>query len=89
MWNLSVPDYVRGRVAGVESVSYGLGGPLGALLLGLLAQATSPRTAAAVGGLSCALALGAVAATLPALTRYKNTVPSTRRHFHRELCISG
>jgi MFS family permease len=73
MWNLSVPDHVRGRVAGVESVSYGLGAPLGALLLGLLASATSPRTAAAVGGLSCALALGTIAVTLPALTRFKNT----------------
>jgi MFS family permease len=74
MWNVSVPDHVRGRVAGVESVSYGLGAPLGALLLGLLASATDPRIAAAVGGLSCALALGVIAITLPALTRYKNTV---------------
>ncbi|MGH3403584.1 MAG: MFS transporter [Streptosporangiaceae bacterium] len=72
MWNQSIPDKVRGRVAGVESVSYGLGAPLGTLLLGLLASASSPRTAAAVGGLSCALTVGAIAVTLPALARYKS-----------------
>ncbi len=84
MWNQSIPDHVRGRVAGVESVSYGLGAPVGTLLLGLLATATSLRTAAAAGGLSCAVALGIIAVTLPALARYRSLTPQDPREVHGE-----
>lgn len=60
IWNETVPDSHRGRLAGIEMISYMSGPLLGNTLLGYLAAATSPRDALVIGG-STSLVLLAIA----------------------------
>jgi MFS family permease len=71
MWNQTIPARVRGRLAGLEMISYTTGEPLGNLETGALATLTgSVRIAVVSGGvLSLAGAL-IVSLALPALLRY-------------------
>ncbi|GAB2578073.1 MFS transporter [Streptomyces capparidis] len=69
LWNATIPDHLRGRVAGVEVVSYAVGAPVGGLVLGALAAWWGVRPALAVGGLGCVVAILAVALFMPEVRR--------------------
>jgi MFS family permease len=71
MWNQSIPARVRGRLAGLEMISYSAGEPLGNLESGAIASLTGSVRAAVVSGGAASLA-GAVIVSLalPALWRY-------------------
>jgi MFS family permease len=71
LWNQTIPDRLRGRMAGVELLSYGIGPSAGQIRGGALAAVTSARFSLAVGGLSCAGAVGLVCLALPGFTRYR------------------
>jgi MFS family permease len=60
IWNQTVPDEMRGRLAGIEMLSYSLGPLGGQARAGLVADAWSVRAAITSGGLLC---VGGVAAT--------------------------
>ena len=68
LWNQTIPDALRGRLAGVELLSYGLGPSAGQIRGGAVAAVTSARFSLAAGGLSCACAVGAVCLALPGFT---------------------
>lgn len=70
LWFQTIPDRMRGRMGGVELLSYGGGPPLGQLRSGAMASAFGQRFSLASGGLACIAAVGAVCAALPAFTRY-------------------
>jgi MFS family permease len=71
MWNQTIPARLRGRVAGLEMISYTTGEPLGNLESGLAAALTgSARIAIVSGGLACLAGAVAVTLALPALWRY-------------------
>jgi hypothetical protein len=70
LWFQTIPDGIRGRMGGVELLSYGGGPPLGQLRSGAMASAFGQRFSLVSGGLACIAAVGAVCATLPAFTRY-------------------
>ncbi|MEP7022796.1 MAG: MFS transporter [Actinomycetota bacterium] len=71
MWNQTVPAAYRGRLAGLEMISYTTGEPLGDLEAGLAAAVTgSVRVAVAAGGIACVLGAVAVTAFLPQLWRF-------------------
>ncbi len=71
LWNQTIPARLRGRLAGLEMVSYTTGEPLGSLEAGLAAALTgSVRLAIVSGGLLCVAGAPAVAVALPALWRY-------------------
>jgi MFS family permease len=72
LWNQTVPDQLRGRLAGVELLSYSIGPSAGQLRAGGVASLTSPRIAAWSGGLLCAGAVGLVCLALPGFTRYSS-----------------
>jgi MFS family permease len=72
LWNQTIPDELRGRLAGVEMLSYSVGPPAGQLRAGGVASLTSPRVAAWSGGLLCVGAVGLVCLALPGFTRYSN-----------------
>jgi MFS family permease len=76
MWKQSIPDHLRGRLAGIELLSYAAGPPAGQLRSGAVAAATGPRFSLTSGGLACAAAVLTVYAALPALRRY-TAPPST------------
>ena len=75
MWKQSIPDHLRGRLAGIELLSYAAGPPAGQLRSGAVAAVTGPRFSLTSGGLACTAAVVAVYVTLPALRRY--TAPSS------------
>ncbi|WP_322974533.1 MFS transporter [Actinacidiphila epipremni] len=70
MWNQTIPDALRGRLAGIELLSYSCGPQLGQVRSGAVAALTSARTSVWSGGAACVAAVGLLAACLPALTRY-------------------
>jgi MFS family permease len=71
MWNQTIPSRLRGRLAGLEMISYTTGEPAGNLESGLAAALTgSARIAIVSGGLACLVAAAAVTAALPMLWRY-------------------
>ena len=73
---LETPDRLRGRMTGVNMVFF-MGGPqLGALEAGVVANWLGATFSVVSGGLGCILATGCVAATTPALRRYRGDEPA-------------
>lgn len=70
MWNESIPPDIRGRMAGMEMISYSLGPTAGQFRAGVMAAWTSLRLSLTVGGLACAGSVGVVGAALPSLWRF-------------------
>ena len=71
LWNQTIPDTLRGRLAGVELLSYGVGPSVGQIRAGAVAGVTSPRFSLVSGGLLCAGAVGLVCLALPGFTGYR------------------
>ena len=70
MWNQTIPDELRGRMAGIELLSYSVGPTLGQVRASTVAQLTSLRVSIVSGGLLCVAATGLLIAALPSLWRY-------------------
>jgi MFS family permease len=71
LWNQTIPDRLRGRLAGVELLSYGLGPSAGQIRAGGVASITTPRFSLWSGGLLCVAAISVTCAALPGLVRYR------------------
>ena len=67
LWNQSIPPEVRGRMGGLEMISYALGPMAGQFRAGAMAAWTSLRFSLTFGGLACTGSVGAVAVALPTL----------------------
>lgn len=91
MWNASIPDEVRGRMAGIELLSYSTGPELGQLRSALVASLTSLRTSVVSGGLTCAGSCLALVAALPSLWRfdYRSDANVADVRAQREAAIGG
>ncbi len=72
VWNPPIPDALRGRLAGVELLSYGLGPPAGQLRSGAVASLLGTRFSLVSGGLACVGAVALVCGLLPGFVRYKS-----------------
>ncbi len=70
MWNQTIPDDVRGRLAGIELLSYSVGPLLGQLRASTAASLTSLRMSFVSGGVLCVIGVGLTAIALPSLWRY-------------------
>ncbi len=75
---ISASDEMRGRALGVVSLAIGAG-PLGALLIGIVAENTSPATGIAIFAALGMLAVGAVALAMPELRRRISQSPAPSR----------
>ena len=64
IWNQTIPDERRGRLAGIEMLSYSIGPLGGQTRAGLVADATSVRTSIVSGGVLCVAGVAVVAAWL-------------------------
>jgi MFS family permease len=71
LWNQTIPDALRGRLAGVELLSYGVGPSVGQIRAGAVAGVTSPRFSLVSGGLLCVGVVGLVCLALPGFTGYR------------------
>ena len=70
IWNQTIPDHLRGRLAGIEMVSYMSGPMLGNAEAGIVASLFSIRTSVVSGGILCVLGTGLLALAYPAFVRY-------------------
>ena len=68
---LETPDHLRGRMIGVNMVFFAGGPQLGELEAGLVAQWLGAVASVVSGGAGCVAATIAIAATTPALRRYR------------------
>ncbi|MEU6576937.1 MFS transporter [Streptomyces sp. NPDC046805] len=70
MWNQTIPDELRGRLAGIELLSYSVGPQLGQVRAGGTAAWLGVRASVGAGGLLCVGVLGLLALCLPGLMTY-------------------
>ena len=70
LWNQTIPDELRGRLAGIELLSYTTGPTLGNARAGAMAAFGGARFAIWSGGLLCVAAVAALTAALPTFRRY-------------------
>lgn len=75
-WNSTVPDALRGRLAGIELIRYSGGPLLGNVESGAAAAAFGPQVAIFAGGALCLLGVTACALALPRFRRFGNRAPS-------------
>jgi len=73
IWNTSIPDHLRGRMAGIELLSYSIGPQIGQVRSSISADLFGLKRAFVSGGLLCAISVNALAAVLPALRKYEAT----------------
>ncbi len=71
LWNQTIPDSLRGRLAGVELLSYSVGPSAGQLRAGGVAALTTTRFSLWSGGLLCVGGVGLVCLALPGFTAYQ------------------
>lgn len=70
IWNQTIPEELRGRLAGIEVLSYSVGPQLGQVRAGTMAGWTGTRSAFWGGGLACVASVALLAALLPKLISY-------------------
>ena len=70
IWSQTIPDRLRGRLAGVEMLSYSIGPTLGNVESGFAARALGIGGSIVSGGIACVLGTVVLAAALPAFRRY-------------------
>jgi MFS family permease len=75
IWNTTIPDHLRGRLAGIELIGYGSGPTLGNVEAGGVAALTTPRVSAGIGGVLCVVGTVALAVALPEFRRYRSAEP--------------
>jgi MFS family permease len=70
IWNQTIPDRLRGRLAGIEQISYSSGPLLGNVEGGLVAALAGVRASIVSGGVLCIAGVAVAAAAMPAFRRY-------------------
>ena len=70
IWNQTIPDSLRGRMASIELLSYASGPSLGNFEAGVVASIFSVRVSIVSGGVLCVIGCALCAAALPAFRAY-------------------
>ena len=72
VWNQTIPEHMRGRLAGIEMLSYSVGPLGGQVRAGFVADAWSVRGSIVSGGLACVGGVLITAAVLRDFWSYDN-----------------
>lgn len=75
IWNETIPNKMRGKLAGIEMISYLTGPLLGNMRAGWMAEAGGTAFSIAAGGVVCTLGVVASVFFLPAFWRYRSIGP--------------
>ena len=70
MWSQTIPHHLRGRLAGLEMISYTSGPKLGDAEAGIVATLFSVRTSVVSGGILCVVGTAIISALIPQFIRY-------------------
>ena len=76
IWNETIPSHLRGRMAGIEQISYMIGPNLGNTRAGFMAERFGPARSIVIGGLVCVVGVLACVPLLPAFWRYRRAETS-------------
>ena len=70
LWNQTIPDHLRGRLAGIELLSFSVGPLAGQLRAASIASVTTLTFSVTSGGISCVIVVLILALLLPKLRKY-------------------
>ena len=70
VWSQTIPHHLRGRLAGLEIISYTSGPKLGDAEAGIVATLFSVRASVVSGGILCVVGTALISALLPQFIRY-------------------
>src|SRR5829696_714593 len=70
IWNQTIPNYLRGRLASIEMMSYLTGPMLGSAKMGIVAEKFGVKTALVSGGVLCVISVLGAALFLPKFATY-------------------
>jgi MFS family permease len=70
IWNQTIPDHFRGRLAGIELLSYSVGPLAGQLRAATIASATTLSFSVTSGGVLCAIVVAFLALFFPKMWKY-------------------
>lgn len=70
IWNQTIPNYLRGRLASIEMISYMSGPMLGSAKMGIVAENYGVKTALVSGGILCVVSVAGAALFLPKFRTY-------------------
>ena len=84
IWNQTIPDHLRGRLAGIEVVSYTTGPLLGNAESGVVARLFGVRASVVSGGLFCVAGTLLLSLILPELIRYDGREGLKRKQAEEE-----
>lgn len=70
IWNQTIPNYLRGRLASIEMMSYLTGPMLGSAKMGFVAERFGLKAAIVSGGALCVVAVAGAALLLPKFAVY-------------------
>jgi MFS family permease len=78
IWNETIPNALRGRLAGIEMISYLTGPLIGNVRAGFMADAWGVSAAIWIGGLVCLMGVIATGFALPRFWAYRSTLGKLR-----------
>jgi MFS family permease len=70
IWNQTIPNFLRGRLASIEMISYLTGPYLGSAKMGIVAERFGIKAALVSGGGLCIVSVGILALVLPKFIAY-------------------
>jgi MFS family permease len=70
IWNQTIPNRLRGRLASLEMISYLTGPMLGGAKMGIVAERFGIKTALVSGGVLCVVSVALAALFLPKFISY-------------------
>ncbi|MEP6911529.1 MAG: MFS transporter [bacterium] len=73
IWSQTIPHYLRGRLAGLEMISYTSGPKLGDVEAGIVATLFSVRASIVSGGILCVIGTAVISALIPQFIRYRGS----------------
>jgi MFS family permease len=85
MWSQTIPHYLRGRLAGLEMISYTSGPKLGDAEAGIVAALFSVRTSIVSGGILCVVGTAIISLLVPQLIRYNGAAGLKQKELEEAL----
>jgi MFS family permease len=89
IWNQTIPDHLRGRLAGIEMISYTTGPLLGNAEAGVAAKLFGVRASIVSGGVLCVAGTALLSLLLPQLIRYDGREGLARKRAEEEARADG
>ena len=85
IWNQTIPNYLRGRLASIEMMSYLTGPMLGSAKMGIVAEKFGVKAALVSGGVLCVISVVGAALFLPRFLKYDGREGIRHREFEESM----